>query len=323
VFWSVNNLPASGNPALGEIGGTSFTGNAAGYAIYVLGKENVNTDEYDASVIAHEWGHYYESAFSRDDSPGGSHSLADRLDRRVAFSEGWGNAWSGIALGQSFYADSVGPAQAQGSRIDLAAGSVGMRGWYSENSVQSILWNLDRQLGFKPIHDTFTGLLKRTPAVTSIHSFAAAFAATTPAGASVLSGLLSGQNIAVALNDPFGISETNDGGIPGALPMYRSAVVGGSTQACVTNRAGTPNKLGNYVYIRFTAPTPRAYQIVVEGPAGTDPDFSVFNGRLVASAEEIGLAETSRVDLASGDSVLAIHDFNNSPASPCFTVTIQ
>lgn len=100
IFWSVNNVPASGNPALGQIGTTYFTSsNAAGAAraIYVLGKENVDTDEYDSSVVAHEWGHYYQSAFSRDDSPGGSHSLSERLDRRLAFSEGWGNAWSGIA----------------------------------------------------------------------------------------------------------------------------------------------------------------------------------------------------------------------------------
>ena len=74
----------------------------------MLGKENVDTDEYDASVIAHEWGHYYQSAFSRDDSPGGAHSGGDRLDRRVAFSEGWGNAWSGIALARSNYTDSSG-----------------------------------------------------------------------------------------------------------------------------------------------------------------------------------------------------------------------
>ena len=39
---------------------------------------------------------------------GGSHSLSDLLDRRLAFSEGWGNAWSGIALGRSNYTDSVG-----------------------------------------------------------------------------------------------------------------------------------------------------------------------------------------------------------------------
>jgi len=75
VFWSVNNLPARGSRELGQIGTTSFvlsSGSAsATRSIYVLGKEDVDTDEYDATVIAHEWGHYYQSAFSRDDSPGG------------------------------------------------------------------------------------------------------------------------------------------------------------------------------------------------------------------------------------------------------------
>ncbi|CAN7191112.1 MULTISPECIES: carboxypeptidase-like regulatory domain-containing protein [unclassified Variovorax] len=329
VFWSVNNVPASGNLALGQIGTTFFTNRSTGRAIYVLGKENVDTDEYDAPVVAHEWGHYYQSAFSRDDSPGGSHSLSGLLDRRLAFSEGWGNAWSGIALGRSNYTDSTDAGQAQGGNLDLRAGASSPAGWYREASIHSILWNLNNQVGFKPIHDTLTAAsFKSGVAVTSIHPFAVAFNATAPGGASALNALLTGQGITVP-NDPFGTNETNHGGLTTfALPMYTTATVGVPLQACVTNQADpvprAGNKLGSYAYLRFTTPAARNYAISATGPAGSDPDFVVYQGRQVVDARaETTVVQAASVPLAAGESVLVLNDFNNSSSNTCFNVTIN
>ena len=216
VFWSINNLPASGDRAQGQIGTTSFvSGGSGSRAIYVLGKENVDTDEYDSSVVAHEWGHYYQSAFSRDDSPGGNHSISQFVDRRLAFSEGWGNAWSGIALERSNYTDSLGSGQAQGTNLDLTVGPASGAGWFRESSVQSILWQLNKQAGFKPIHDTLTGAFKSAIAVTSIHPFAATYRAVSPSNAGLLDSLLTGQAISAAANDPFG-TERDQQRRPGA-----------------------------------------------------------------------------------------------------------
>lgn len=323
VFWSIDNVPAAGDPALGQIGTTFFRYTDGRHAIYVLGRENVDTDEYDASVIAHEWGHYYQSAFSRDDSPGGGHALADQLDRRVAFSEGWGNAWSGIALGRSTYTDAVGPGQARGVSIDLAAGPTSDPGWYRENSIQSVFWNLERQVGFQPIHAALTSsAFRHGAAVTAIHPFTAAFQQVAPGSAAVLAGLLAGQNIRfVGPGDPFGMAETNDGGVAVALPMYGAAAVGSVTTACVSNQAGHGNKLGNHAYLRFTAPQARSYAIMVAGPVGTDPDFTVFQGAEIVTAEGIGTTESRAVTLLAGESVLALRDFNGT--SSCFTVSIQ
>lgn len=325
VFWSSNNRPSAGNPQVGEIGGTAFLGGSTSSTIYVLGRESVDTDEYDASVIAHEWGHYYQAAFSRDDSIGGSHSSGDQLDHRVAFSEGWGNAWSGIALERDDYIDTYGSLQGQAGRLPLAKGPTSGAGWYSEDSIQSILWTLNRQVGFKPIHDVLTGAFRRGAAVTSIHSFAAAFATTSPASASILAGLLSGQNIRSTTGDAFGTAETNNGGIATVLPIYRSATVGRSTQVCLSYMAGINNKLGNFAYLRFTAPTARSYTITAGGSAETDPDFAVWgNGvGLAAVATQPGAIENTTVSLPAGDAIIAVHDDNNSTASPCFNVTIQ
>lgn len=324
VFWSPNNVPASGNPALGQIGTTSFSTSSAGRAIYVLGKENVDTDEYDESVIAHEWGHYYQSAFSRDDSPGGSHGLNDRLDRRVAFSEGWGNAWSGIALARRNYTDSVGASQGPGTNIDLSSGAAATPGWFREASVHSILWRLNSQVGFKPINDTLTAAaFKNGVAVSSIHPFAAAFYAVAPSSASALSSLLVSEQISAAAGDAFGAQETNTGGVSGALPMYSQATVPGNTTACVSNTAGAPNKLGNYVYLRFAIPGAGVRTITVTGPSTADPDFAVYSGRLIDESIGFGSSESKAVSLPAGDNVLVINDFNNSSASTCFNVSIQ
>jgi hypothetical protein len=325
VFWSPNNRPTAGNPQVGDIGGTAFVATASGLAIYVVGRENVDTDEYDASVIAHEWGHYYQAAFSRDDSPGGSHSFGDRLDHRVAFSEGWGNAWSGIALERDDYIDTYGPQQGRAGRLALTGGDTSNAGWYREDSIQSVLWNLNRQVGFKPMHDTFSGPFRRGAAVTSIHSFAAAFSTASPANAPVLAALLTAQNIKATAGDPYGTSETNSGDIASALPIYRSATVGPSMPVCVSYAAGVGNRLGNFAYLRFTAPTARTYAINVGGGTGTNPDFAVWgNGvGLAAVAAQSGTAEAGSVSLPAGDAVIALHDNNNTTASPCFNVTIQ
>ncbi len=325
VYWSVNNRAANGDIAQGEIGSTAFVTNASGSAIYLVGRENVDTEEYDAPVIAHEWGHYYQTSFSRDDSPGGPHAAANLLDRRLAFSEGWGNAWSGIALDRADYTDSFGPGQKQGARVVLGTPPTSNPGWFREDSIQSILWNLNHQVGFKPIHDAFTGSLRRGAAVTSIHSFAAALGSTSPTSAPVLAGLLGGQGISASTSDPFGTGEANNGGVASALPLYLGATVGVNTQVCVNYQAGTLNRLGNYAYLRFTAPTTRSYVIGVNGGAGTDPDLAVWGTGvgLVSTARAAGVADSVTATLPAGDVVVALHDYNNSTASPCFNVTIQ
>ena len=149
LHWSPNNNPNLGadgepNPATGEIG-TSFF--AEGLGIFLLGAENADTEEYDRHVIVHEWGHYFESVFSRSDSIGGPHTRGDQLDFRVAFGEGWGNALSAMVTGQSVYRDVSGPQQSQGFAFDVEGpfrpGSINQRpGWYSEESVQEILFDL-------------------------------------------------------------------------------------------------------------------------------------------------------------------------------------
>ena len=85
VNWSVNNVPTPGDKTLGQIGITHY--DPTEKQLYILGKEDNDTDEYDGHVIAHEWGHYFEDRFSRSDSIGGNHIIGDKLDPRLAFED--------------------------------------------------------------------------------------------------------------------------------------------------------------------------------------------------------------------------------------------
>jgi hypothetical protein len=90
-------VPLSGYWQIGNANGTYYcSGNCTqGEGIYVLNSSS-DTDEYDDDVLYHEFGHFTVAHFSKDDSPGGAHSLTDNdLDMRLSWSEGWGDSMPG------------------------------------------------------------------------------------------------------------------------------------------------------------------------------------------------------------------------------------
>lgn len=62
-------------------------------AVFLLGKVS-DPDEFDDDIILHEAGHWAAFHFSKDDSPGGPHTILDQKDVRLAWSEGWAHYWS-------------------------------------------------------------------------------------------------------------------------------------------------------------------------------------------------------------------------------------
>jgi len=347
VFWSVNNVPSDGDVTLGQIGTSYFSSSQS--AIFILGKDGVDTDEYDWPVLAHEWGHYFQASFSRDDSPGGSHGASDLLDRRVAFSEGWGNGWSGIALNRTNYTDSFGPAQSQtGNNIDLTVGASNTPGWFREVSVEYLFWTLNRVSGFQPIFDAMTGPLKTSTALTSIHSFNAALRAVSSSAATTFAPLLTAEGVS-ADADAWGSTEKNSGGSAVALPLYRVLSVGAAaTNVCVSNVFGaTPgdNKLGNYTYLHFTVPSTGKFSVsAVNGSnPDSDPYFNIYSGYNPAiyvtaeppaaeskstddkpvTSKTAKVSASGTVNLQAGDYVLSVTDYANSSASTCFDVSIN
>ncbi|NNF67888.1 MAG: hypothetical protein HKM98_10305, partial [Gammaproteobacteria bacterium] len=205
VKWSPDNNTATGDESMGEIGNTFFRRNLDGSReILLLGAEDSDTDEYDQHVVIHEWGHYFEDAFSRADTVGGAHSPGDRLDPRVAFSEGWGYAYAGITTGDPVTRDALGFGQASGFEIDVDENDNLNPGWFSEGSAQSIIYDVvdagtdgvdATNLGFGPIYNLMSGQLAASVPPLTLFSFIELLKQENPAAASGIDAIVNNQSI--------------------------------------------------------------------------------------------------------------------------------
>lgn len=354
MYWSPRNVPCSEGAggfcdgtaaarARGEIG-TSFYAaiGSQGASIYVLGAADSDSDEFDQHVLAHEWGHYYQDNFSRDDSIGGPHSLNERLDPRVAFSEGWGNAFAAMVEGDPVYRDSFGALQRSDFAIDVENNQVNFPGWFNEASVQSIFYDIfdaandgvdTVSLGFGPIHAAMRGPIRNSAGFTSIHALVNALRASSPAAASAISALATGQLIVTAADD-FGSGETNSGGDARNLPIFPLMTSGATRQICSSLPTGGStavyNKLGNRRFLRFQLPVSSTVSIAARnGRGGTDPDIVLYaagveRGRAEGDASG---SETLTLPLPAGSYVAEIYEFSNvggtAPrGNECFDVTL-
>jgi hypothetical protein len=361
LFWSDENRPSTSFcPDDGNIG-TSFYFSGVGNdecspasrlpeGIYILGEYAggaSDTDEFDAHVIAHEFGHYFEDKFSRSDSLGGEHASGDRLDLRVAFGEGWGNAFAAMSLGDPLYRDSF-DGISDDFGFDLESDSTSNEGWFSEASIGEFLWDVfdadttpessdNVALDFAPIYAVMTDQQVGTDAFTSIFSFAAALRSDNPNSSSAIRDVL--QREEISGTDAFGANESNNGGDPRALPVYADIVLNTpKNNVCSSSVAGNTdgNKLGNRRFLRFQNNQARTVTISANGGgtdlgtvAATDPDILVVrNGEIVLAGESTasGQEVISQAQLAAGTYILDVYDFDvrdtGTSAPRCMTVSV-
>jgi hypothetical protein len=330
------------------------TGGLVPEGIYILGdyaNGNGDTDEFDAHVIAHEFGHYFEDRFSRSDSFGGEHGPGDRLDLRVAFGEGWGNAFGAMALNDPVYRDSFAGIRQDGG-FNLETGSAGDAvGWFSEASVGKILWDIfdsaadagdDLSAGFKPIYDAMRSQqLIQTDALTSIYTFISALRAQSGVSSAAIAALLNRENIKG--DDAFGRNESNNGGDDRALPVYdeiflntpKTGVCSSSVAGSKFDPLGPLNKLGNHRLLRFNNDVARIVTITAQGAAvttgtvaATDPDIYVYRqgeAILVGESSDPGVETISQQQLPAGTYIIDVYDFDTlgtNQAPRCMTVSI-
>ena len=341
--WSKNNVAVDGSITLGQIG-TSYYMNGS---IYILGAANSDTDEYDGHVIIHEMGHFFEEKLSRSDNIGGNHGADDRLDMRVAFAEGFGNAWAGIITDDPIYHDSNGSRQSSGFIIDVENGTTSTPGWYNESSIETILYDIydstnegtdTLSMGLQPIYDLLVGPYRNTPAFTSIFSFITHLKAANSASSTAIDNIVSEREIVSSTIDIYGSTETNDaGGGSDVLPIYTRVTAGltGETLCSVNDYDdGSGNKLSVFRFVRFNIPSDGSYTLSA-APIGAnasqvDIDFQIFSsGTLMDYVENEweGMTETDTRFYTRGDYTAAFYEYGNvntdSPGrDSCFTVTL-
>ncbi len=344
VYWSPNNRPASGNLTTGDIGTSFFTQQTnsvtqaiTGRALFILGKEGADTDEFDSGVVAHEFGHYLQSAFSQSHSTGGPHSTGNYLDMTLSYGEGWGYAFASLARNSLDNPDSSGPGQASGGIIRTGtAPALPNNGWFSETSVQYVIYQLGVEKGFAPIWASFSGPMKNgQDALNTVFSFAAGVRSAAASAASSLNALLTAQKIFAGTGaDQWGTGETNNGGNPNNLDAYTQITIGGQAkQICFNNNKNDPsnNKLGEQRYIRFTNPTagPRTITLSFDAATGMDLDYSIYQGGNVVAISETGSAtgEIFNRSLPAGEIVIRAFDdrgsANTADTTKCATISVN
>lgn len=356
VFWSTHNQPASPwQPSLGQIITTAYQTSVAPAGIYVLGAADVDTDEFDQHVIAHEFEHFLEDQVSRTDSIGGAHSLGERLDMRVAFGEGFADAFSGMVTNDPVYKDSFGPDQLQVSRYDMERGALPdtvLRGWYDEASIMSAVWDLydatngaqdsgagtaadSVTIGYGPMYDVLTTSLRDGVPLTSIFSFVTALKALTPAQVTGINARIQAEDIVATTMTAYAATETNSG-MNGTtedptlvLPIYTDvAVNGASKQVCTDQVVGTYNKIGDRRFLKFHLAASGTVRIEARCASGADcpgsptpnPDLVLYHG-LWSDVSRSVVPNVEQYDsptLEAGDYVLEVYDYSH--VNPTATV---
>lgn len=179
-------------------------------AIFILGGGDADGDhdEYDDSVIAHEYGHFAVLHFSIDDSPGGSHFITDnKQDIRLSWSEGWGNFFSSAVRNNPIYVDtstggsfsfnledySSAPAPSTLNSVAIYTTSeIAVTGvlWDIFDPAGSIISDTDDQLalGFEPIWQTLLQFTDALPA--TMETFWLQFESSYPGSAAGLQSIM-------------------------------------------------------------------------------------------------------------------------------------
>ncbi len=212
---------------------SSTCGTGVPNCIVLLGDEFSDPDHFDKAVIAHEFTHYLEGALSRSDSIGGAHSTNDHLEPRVAYGEGLGNAMGGIINDSKDYRDST---SSGGFSFDLETGTHTTKGFYSESSVQSVIWDLydsssdsknsqtdSLSMTFAQIWAAVTSL-RTVDSITHFHEFAKSLKAANSGSAADITAIMAMESIATDE-----ASETNVSSVASAGGAASHTCTGGSS----------------------------------------------------------------------------------------------
>jgi hypothetical protein len=283
-------------------GGTYFR-QSEGVA-FINGRRGRDSDEYDDHIIAHEYGHFLMASFSRESSPGGNHSFGERLDPRLAWSEGWSNFFAGATTGSPRYIDTGVVRGRQGVLLsvdleeDAPAGD--RPGIWSEHSVASLLWDWFDDgaeegdpvaLGFVPLWASLVELGKE-PDVYLLR-YANVLAGITKRRDELALGLGARQ-----IHYPLGLTPPAPEPFPEPLPSGTS--VSGTVDSRTTRRSNLWGSSAHYWFsLERDGPVSLTMKIVSARQADrADLDLYLFDaaGERVAGSDAVnGVGDTEQI----------------------------
>lgn len=351
--WSPNNKKVDGLVTDGDIGTSHY--DHVDQTLYILGAENSDTDEYDRHVIAHEWAHFLEDALARIDTIGGPHTQGEKLDMRLAYSEGVANALAGFTLADPLYFDSVGVNQSDVFGFDIAQDIVTNPGWFSESSIQAVFYHWLDKVGITPFYEVITDeAFRQSSALVSVFLFADVLSSRradnvwgSPQDTAAADFFDLYREQQINSRDRYGTGERNNGATGNVLPLYLrlQSFFGQSIEVCSSQKNGLAqggfernfNKLGVHRFVRFRPMNTADYEISVEqtqaASANSDPDIEIYRrGELIASSytEQAG-SESLEVELNGNEEyIFSVYDYAAHPAigqsayqPSCFNVSVS
>ena len=334
VFWSTENRPDQNSI------GTSFYSDGN---LWILGDENVDTDEFDDHILVHEWAHFLLDALSRDDSMGGDHGFDDLLDARVAYSEGLATALACLVLQDEVYRDTSGPTQSGGFDFNCEQnGGFVPPGWFSESAVIGLIYDIfdevadasdgdDLYLNITQMQEIlFQNMVAQSKgSAATIFSFLAASLEVASDSAAEVMDLANAKNIGTGLNavDVLATNESNGAqdyknaqGVETqySLPLYTELRVNAEpVDLCQDTVHGQPNKISNRRLLFFRIENSGTYKLIVkandasEDAREQDPDFVVYSAsNLVFAAESsVPNKEETEIGFDAGNFWMEVYDF--------------
>jgi len=295
VSWCTGATTATGTDEIGP------TGNPT---IYLLGgttadPANTDHDEYDETVIGHEWASFLQLTQSRDNNFGGVHG-GEELIYSASYSEGVVTAIGCILLGQRVYRDTVGyPGGATGVQFefDCESGSLPGTGVGYGNEFENVRAVYDLLDGAAGGPTDFDGDPVAITAANFFASFSALATRTAPYEICWLASLLQQliDDAFLSVGDANTIMTAQGAQFPptgGADPFPVEITVGGSaiTGNLDAHAGANPNPIlgpGANAVFRLTLVAP------------TNVDFSLVN-------------TTTGYAAASHRLELSVHDINRN-----------
>lgn len=333
VRWHPANTSSGAANSNANIGTSHYSSSTT--TISILGLQDVDTDEYDHAVVQHEWCHYLTDKLSRSDNLGGPHG-GEQLDLRIAFDEGFCNAFAGMVENDPLYRDSLGnDQQVSGTTIRLETSTPPHEGYADEEAIAVLAYDLfdpanddASAFGFQGIYNALTSpQLANTDAFIGVYPFLSALA-TTSSNAGDVTTTAATRNINSI--DEFAVGETNNYGLPSLLqPLYDPLTTGTPVNVCSRNNVGHYNKLANRSFLKFDATMTAAHTITVTATNAGNPTAVVWHKGQVTGFRRVNGNLNFNVNLTAGNTyVIEVyedrHVHSSAPVeTKCFNVEIN
>jgi hypothetical protein len=242
---------------------------------------------------------------------------------------------SAIATDNPVYFDTSGYNQASGWNMNIESAPQENPGWFSEASVQRIMYDLydnDNEgsdqitLGFRPIFNTMIDKERNAKAFTSIFTFINALKSENSSESSYIDQVVASEQISTIYDD-YGSYRNNTARGLLSKPIYQDLNVGTTLVQCNKNTYGVYNKLGNRTFMKVHISNAGIYTFGANpyGYSYGDPDIVLYD--TVYPYEIKGMSplegessDALTLNLKAGEYMAEVYDssYNNS----CFLIDL-